>query len=153
MALMLGPNRVIAKEVKSCTYCCYIRCATLIVWVGVNAMAPNSRNSVPCTVRTPDKGRAIKGLVVCNNWDLEPLDLLNGLALGCYQPSFEVLEKYNKNHVLDCYKNSWAVQRRNPWKVWSESLRWARLVNTRIRCTSRFNAWSRIIEGGVFSYF
>ncbi len=35
-------------------------------------------------VRLPDKGRAIKGLVVCNNWDLEPLDLLNGLALGCY---------------------------------------------------------------------
>ena len=39
----------------------------------------------------PDKGRAIKGLVVCNNWDLEPLDLLKGLALGCYQPSPEVL--------------------------------------------------------------
>ncbi len=38
----------------------------------------------------PDKGRAIKGLVVCNNWDLEPWDLLNGLALGCYQPSPEV---------------------------------------------------------------
>ncbi len=35
----------------------------------------------------PDKGRAIKGLVVCNNWDLEPLDKLNGMALGCYQPS------------------------------------------------------------------
>ena len=34
----------------------------------------------------PDKGRAIKELVVCNNWDLEPLDLLNGLALGSYQP-------------------------------------------------------------------
>ncbi len=29
-----------------------------------------------------DKDRAIKGLVVCNNWDLEPLDPLNGLALG-----------------------------------------------------------------------
>ncbi len=26
----------------------------------------------------PDKGRAIKGLVVCNSWDLEPWDLLNG---------------------------------------------------------------------------
>ncbi len=39
----------------------------------------------------PDKGRAIKGLDVCNNWDLEPLDLLNGLALGCYQPSPKVL--------------------------------------------------------------
>ena len=49
----------------------------------------------------PDKGYAIKGLVVCNNWDLEPLDLLNGLALGCYQPSSEVLI------VLPClvYKN------------------------------------------------
>ena len=35
----------------------------------------------------PDKGRAIKELVVCNSWDLEPLDLLNDLALGCYQPS------------------------------------------------------------------
>ncbi len=40
----------------------------------------------------PDKGRAIKGLVVCNNWDLESFDLLNGLALVCYQPSPEVLE-------------------------------------------------------------
>ena len=39
----------------------------------------------------PDKGRAIKGLVVCNNWDLEPLDLHNGLDLGCYQPSPEEL--------------------------------------------------------------
>ena len=38
----------------------------------------------------PDKGRAIKMLVVCNEWDLEPLDLLNGLALGCSQPSPEV---------------------------------------------------------------
>ncbi len=28
-------------------------------------------------------GRAITWLVVCNDWDLEPLDLLNGLALGC----------------------------------------------------------------------
>ena len=35
----------------------------------------------------PDKGRVIKGLVV---WDLESWDLLNGLALGCYQPYPEV---------------------------------------------------------------
>ena len=34
-----------------------------------------------------DKCRAIMGLVVCDNWDLEPLYLLNGLALECYQPS------------------------------------------------------------------
>ena len=32
----------------------------------------------------PDKGHAIKGLVVCNEWDLETLDLPNGLALGCF---------------------------------------------------------------------
>ena len=43
-------------------------------------------------LRLPDKGHTIKGLVVCmNNRDLEPLDLQNGLALGCYQPSPEVL--------------------------------------------------------------
>ena len=42
----------------------------------------------------PDKGRAIKGLVVSNNWDLEPLDLLSSLALGCYQPCPEVLIVY-----------------------------------------------------------
>ncbi len=39
----------------------------------------------------PDKGPVIKGLVVCYNWDLGPLVLLNGLVLGCYQPSPEVL--------------------------------------------------------------
>ncbi len=38
----------------------------------------------------PYKGRTFKGLVVCNDLDLEPLDLLIGLALGCYQPSPEV---------------------------------------------------------------
>ncbi len=35
----------------------------------------------------PDKGRAMKGLIFCNNWDLEPLDLSNSLALVCYKPS------------------------------------------------------------------
>ena len=48
----------------------------------------------------PDNGRAIKGLVVCNNWDLEPSDLLNGLALGCYQPSPEVLIVLGGNVIL-----------------------------------------------------
>ena len=36
----------------------------------------------------PDKGRAIKGLVVCNSWDIEPWDLHKGLAderVGCLQ--------------------------------------------------------------------
>ncbi len=38
-----------------------------------------------------DKKREIIGLVVLNGCDLELLDVLNGLALGCYQPSHEVL--------------------------------------------------------------
>ena len=44
-----------------------------------------------------DKGCAIKGLVVCNSWDLETLDLLNGLDLGCYQQSPEHTKTWN-NH-------------------------------------------------------
>ena len=39
----------------------------------------------------PDKGHPIIGLVVLNNRDLERLELQNGLALGCYQTSPEVL--------------------------------------------------------------
>ncbi len=42
-------------------------------------------------LRLTYKGCAIKVLVACNSWKLYPLDPLNGLALGCYQPSPEVL--------------------------------------------------------------
>ncbi len=59
------------------------------------------------TLGLPDKGRAIKGLVVFNNWDLEPWDLLNGLALGCYQPSPEVLivlRQLNFHHLKHLYR-------------------------------------------------
>ncbi len=41
-------------------------------------------------LRLPDKGRAIKELVFCYSWDLEPQDLLYDLALGYYQPTCEV---------------------------------------------------------------
>ena len=44
----------------------------------------------PAQLGVPDKGCAIKGLVVYYSWALQPLDLLNGLVLGCYQPSPEV---------------------------------------------------------------
>ena len=41
-----------------------------------------------------DKGWTIKGSVVLSRGDLvEPFDLLNGLALGCYKPSPEVISK------------------------------------------------------------
>ena len=37
-----------------------------------------------------DKGRTVKGLVVCNDWDLEPLDLLKCLALSFLKLSQEI---------------------------------------------------------------
>ena len=55
-----------------------------------NALAQTGATQYHAQLGLPDKGRVIKGLVVCNSWDLKPLDLLNGLALGCYQPSPEV---------------------------------------------------------------
>ncbi len=39
----------------------------------------NSMSRGNAQLGLPDKGRTIKGLVVCNNLDLEPLDLLNVL--------------------------------------------------------------------------
>ena len=42
----------------------------------------------------PDKGRAIKGLVVCNDEDLEPLDRLNGLAIQIYSGIVFVIVDY-----------------------------------------------------------
>ena len=39
----------------------------------------------------PDKVRVNKVLAVCNNRDLEPLDLQNSLGLSCYQLSPELL--------------------------------------------------------------
>ena len=69
---------------------CYVRCATLLVWVGGECLGPKQgHNSVSCTVRTSRQGSCNQRvLVVFHNLDLEPLvDLLNGLALGWYQPA------------------------------------------------------------------
>ncbi len=68
-------------------------------------------------LRQQDKDRAIKGLVVCNNRDPEPLDLPNGLALGCYQPSPEVLIVLTTPHTIsqtefDIFKLSSVVFKR-----------------------------------------
>ncbi len=53
-------------------------------------LGPKQAQLITMHLGLQDKGRAIKGLVVCHSWDLKPLDLLNGLALGCYQPSPEI---------------------------------------------------------------
>ena len=46
----------------------------------INSMSSSQYHA---QLRTPEKDHAIKGLVVCYDPDLEHLDLLNGVALGC----------------------------------------------------------------------
>ncbi len=64
---------------------------TLIVRVGEIPWPQTGATQYHAQLGLPDKGRAIERLVFCNNCDLNPLDLLNGLALGHYQPYPEVL--------------------------------------------------------------
>ncbi len=87
---MLAPNHVIAKDVKSCTYCCYVRNVTLIVRVEGIHWPQTDATQYHKHLVLLDKDRAIKGLFVCNHWDIETLKLLNVLALGCYKSSPEV---------------------------------------------------------------
>ncbi len=79
---MLRPNRIIAKDVK--------RCQMRDIY-GINRGPQTDTTKYQALLELPDKGLTIKVLVVCMDWDLGPLDLLNSLALGCYQPSPEVL--------------------------------------------------------------
>ncbi len=66
MGSMLSQNHVIAKDVKTTD-------ATPINSISRgNALAPSGKTHYDAHVGLPDKVRAIKGLVVCNNWDLEP---------------------------------------------------------------------------------
>ncbi len=65
MGSMLNPNRVIAKGIKSCTYCLYVRCATLIVRVRGMPWHQTRATHYHADLGLPDKSRAIKGLVVC----------------------------------------------------------------------------------------
>ena len=96
MGSILSPNRVIAKDVKSCTYCCYIRCVTLIVCVGGNALAPNRRNSLPCTVRT-SRQRSCNQRVGC-------LQQLGSRALGPAKRSGPRLFQRYDSYVCNCLK-------------------------------------------------
>ncbi len=91
---MLDPNHIKAKDIRICTYYCYVKKVTLIVWLGGMPWPQTGATQYHAQLRLPDKDRAIKGLQL--NWELEPLDFLNGLALGCYQPSPEVLIVLNR---------------------------------------------------------
>ncbi len=61
MGSILCPNCGIAKDVKGCIYCCYFRCATLIVWVSRgNAWSKTGATQYHAQLGLPDKGRAKK---------------------------------------------------------------------------------------------
>ena len=70
MGLIFCPNRGIAKDVLVITYCCYVRCATSEVCVGGMSWFKTGTTQYYAQLGLSDKGRAIKGLVVCNSWDL-----------------------------------------------------------------------------------
>ena len=75
-------NRVIAKDVKSCIYCCWVRCATSIVWVrGIFWPLTGTTNNF-AQLGLPDKGLAIKGFVVCYVVWLGSMKASLGHALG-----------------------------------------------------------------------
>ena len=103
MGSMVGPSRVIAKDVI---------CATLIVWVRGMPWTQTGATQYHAQLGLLDKGCAIKGLVVCNNWDLEPLDLLNGLVLGRLLST--VLWGINRIYIIFTCNNSEAVSQFKP---------------------------------------
>ncbi len=95
MGSILGPNSVIAKDGKIRTYYCYV----IKSMSRGNVLAQKSITHYHVQFGLQNKGRAIKGLVISYSWDLEPLYLLNGLALGCYQPSSLVYLVINKVYL------------------------------------------------------
>ncbi len=53
-----------------------------------NAFGQSSASLYYAQLELPYKGRAIKGMDVCNSWDLDPLNLLNGPS------GYRLLSKY-----------------------------------------------------------
>ncbi len=82
MGSILRQIHVIEKDVKSCTNSCHFRCATIIIWLGGMPWTKTGANQYYAQLGLRDKGWILKWFVICNCWDLELLDLLNGLALG-----------------------------------------------------------------------
>ncbi len=62
-----GTNRVITEDI---TRCCYVKCPTLIVFLGGMPWPWIGATYYHAHLGIPDKGRTIKGLVVCNSLDV-----------------------------------------------------------------------------------
>ena len=91
---------VITKDSKNGSYCCYVRCATLIVRVKVMPRPLNRCNSLPCTARTSQAIVVqIKGLVVC--WML--LYLIS--TSGCYSIASHYKQMMAVGSLHDYFKS------------------------------------------------
>ena len=84
---IIKSKTVIAKDVKKLYLLVLYQICDIHSMSRENALTQKLSINAHSQLGLPDKGCAIKGFVVCNDWDLETFDLLNGLALDCYQPS------------------------------------------------------------------
>ncbi len=75
MGSILGPNHGMAKDLKNCTKCCYVRCAVIVQGL---ILSKTGATHFHAQLRHPDKTFAIKEFVVYNGRDLEYFGLLNG---------------------------------------------------------------------------
>ncbi len=65
-SMLKRPTCVIAKDVKSYTYCCYVRYLSLIVRIGEMPWPILVATQYHAELRLPEEGSAIKRLVVFN---------------------------------------------------------------------------------------
>ncbi len=99
---ILDLNCVIVKDVKSCSYCCYVRCATLIVME--MPLANTCTTYYRLQLGLPDKCHTIIGLLQWLGsgafWPIKQFG-----PIGCYQPStFELM--YVNNELFNLHKIS-----------------------------------------------
>ena len=74
------------KDVKSCSYCCYVICTTLMEYGGM----PWSKTSTTHHNAIYSQDFLKKCLVMSAVEKLVPLNLLNSLTLCCFQQSLEI---------------------------------------------------------------
>ena len=63
--IVIVSNLGITKDVKNVFYCCYVRCATLLVRIGDMPQPKTDPMHNNAELRLQDEGRAIKEFVVC----------------------------------------------------------------------------------------
>ncbi len=107
---ILGPIHFIDKDVNSYTYRYSVRCTTKIVRIGRLPSPQTGATQFHAQLgHTSDKGRAIKEFVGSNSWPLEPYDVLNILAIDCYQQSPELkiicVMRINLINSFKCKRN------------------------------------------------